>query len=221
MRFRGRGVQAKKVRKTPGRKRKKRKLRREAALSAVTGQLATAQAFRAPTYECWEPAGLFGRNNGLGPVMVTRKTPGHQILVAIFFVDVFCLGVKDALCGLMDEAEYRLKLEFMGGSEKFKSLLPACARKLVEGAEAYARELGFGPQKNYEFAKRIFGDIDTQACSRSFNFGLDGKPFYMAAPTDSPGFSRHVMETLRAKLGSEGFAYQVPLSGKGFGDSKG
>ena len=78
-------------------------------------------------------------------------------------------------------------------------------KKLVVGAEAYAEKLGFPPRGDYGFAKRIFKDIHKNQCSRSFAFGWDGKPLYLAGPGDSTQFSRDVVNRLTAKLGADGF----------------
>jgi hypothetical protein len=63
-----------------------------------------------------------------------------------FVVDVFCLGVKNALFRVLSEFDYdTLKTSLMASHEDqaFESIHPACARKLVEGAVAYAEELSF------------------------------------------------------------------------------
>jgi hypothetical protein len=45
------------------------------------------------------------------------------------------------------------------------------------------------------------------AFSRDFVFGLDGKPFYVSGPEDSPGFIRRVLRTLERHCGPDGFHY--------------
>jgi hypothetical protein len=86
---------------------------------------------------------------------------------------------------------------------------PTYARKLVEGAEAYARELGFGPHPDYQLAKRIFADIDATACPTSFSFGKDGKPFFIVGPNDSPKKVKKILDTLTKCCGPDGFRYLV------------
>ncbi len=168
-------------------------------------------AFQAPLYQCWEPQQLFRRDGGLGSVIITRKTDGHRVLMAVFLIDAFCLGVKNAFVKLFSESEYRFFLRELRTRESLKSISPACARKLVEGAEAYARDLGFEPHKDYHTAKKVFGDIDTEECSTSFEFGLEGKPLYFAGPYDKQKFRDHIMKTLTDKLGPDGFDFIMPL----------
>ena len=75
---------------------------------------------------------------------------------------------------LITERDYRLRLEHIEKTQGLKEVHPACARKLVEGAEAYALDLGFYPHGDYGVAKKIFGDIDKELCPRSFTFGREG-----------------------------------------------
>ena len=174
MALRRRKIQLKKAKKPAKRKKRKATIRREAALSSITNRLATAQALQAPLYECWEREGFFEPDAGIGAVVVTRKTPGDQILMAVFLLDVFCLGIKNAGCMLITERDYRLRLEHIEKTQGLKEVHPACARKLVEGAEAYASDLRFYPHGDYGIAKKIFGDIDKALCPRSFTFGREG-----------------------------------------------
>ena len=175
MALRLKNLQQRKAKKTVKRKKRKATLRREAALSNITNQLATAQALQAPLYECWEPEGLFETNAGIGTVVVARKTSAGQILMAAFSLDVFYLGVKNVYCLLMRQEEYQHRLREIGTREILKKIPPDCARKLVEGAVAYAEDLDFYPHEDYDFAKKIFGNIEKELCPRSFTFGRDEK----------------------------------------------
>ena len=81
---------------------------------------------------------------------------------------------------------------------------PACVRKLVEDAQAYAKDLGFDPHADYHLSRQIFGDVDQEACSMSFQFGKDGKPFYISGPYDDP---RPVICTLERTAGRGNFEF--------------
>jgi hypothetical protein len=204
-----RKFQLKITKKTAKRKKRKVTIRREAALSSITSQLATAQALQAPLYECWEREDLFEPHAGTGTVVVTRKTPGNQILMAAFLLDVFCLGVKYAHCMLLAENEYRFRMQQIETHQDLVEVHPACAKKLVESAQIYAENLGFSPLGDYEFAKKIFGDIQKKQCPRSFTFGRAGKPLYMAGPNDDASFRKNVINTLTVKLGKDGFHHDA------------
>src|SRR5262245_23564829 len=51
-------------------------------------------AGEAPLHGCLVPAGLF--ESGIGTVVVSRKLTDGRIVAAVFLLDVWCLGVKDA-----------------------------------------------------------------------------------------------------------------------------
>ena len=213
MTFGRRKVHLKRAKRTANRRKRKATTRREAALSSITSRLVTVQALKAPLYECWEPKGLFDPDAGMGTVVVSRKTSGGQILMGSFLLDVFCLGVKNVHCTLMDENEYRSSLQQIERHQHLVKVHPACARKLVEEAQAYAENLGFSPHRDFGFARKIFQDIQKDQCQRSFTFGRNGKPMYMAGLNDSARFSMEVINTLTARLGPEGFHLLKPLEG--------
>src|SRR4029077_20110405 len=102
-----------------------------------------------------------------------------------------------------------------GGMVKME---PACARKLVEGAVAYAHELGFAPHPDYQTAKVIFGDIDSSQCEEEFEYGKDGKPFFFAGPNDSPARCRQILDTLARTRGQGNFHFTMPVGPGAFED---
>ena len=160
----------------------------------------------APIHECLVAESLF--DIGIGDVIVSRKMPNGFIGAAFFLVDVFCLGVKDAFYDVLSPAEYDFRLSGLQ-HETFRAIDPTCARKLVEGAEAYARDLGFPPHADYPRARQIFGDLDATVCLTHYVFGKDGKPFFMSGPYDTPTRCRRIIDTLTRRCGPEGFHFVV------------
>ncbi len=204
-------LQKKKAKQAAKSKARKAQEKKRRAIMGVGGRMAVNQALQSPIYECWEPEQLFKGDQGIGTIVVSRKTPRNDILMSAFLLDIFCLGVKNAYIKLMSEEEYLLRLEHIRKHESLKSTHPSCARKLVEGAEEYAKNLGFSPHKDYQSARKIFGDIEGEVCPRSFEFGKDGKPFYIAGPNDSEAFTRKVVNQLIKKCGPDGSHYLVNL----------
>jgi hypothetical protein len=201
--------QSKLAKKAAKRKQHHEALRRSAAESAqamsVTGQLALAA--RAPIHECLVPEELFA--SGIGTAVVSRKLPNGNIVAAGFLLDVWCLGVKNAFVRVESAFEYPTLIRNISENETLAPFDPACARKLVEEAVAYAADLGFPPHPDYELSRRIFGDIDKDACPTEFHFGKDGKPWYMSGPYETPAMARRIVETLRQRCGGDGFHYMV------------
>jgi len=193
-------------------KRKKALAARKPAYSGGGGYSAErlmAQAAASPIHKCLMPAGLF--DLGMGSGVISRKMPDGEIGFGVFLIDVFCLGVKDAFFSVRPQGEYESFIDQISEREGLKPVEPACAVKLIENAVAYARGLGLNPHPDYAFTKRIFGSIDSAACSQEFTFGKDGKPLYMAGPDDTEADSRRIMDILTKKLGPGGFHYMLPV----------
>ena len=168
---------------------------------------------RFPIYECLVPEELF--EIGLGNVIVARKAPYGKIALSPFVVDVFCLGVKNAFFNVSDEDDYeediKVRLIESHSGQGFVNIHPSCARKLIEGAVAYAEELGFRPHSDYRNAKGIFGDIDPGACPENYIYGKGGKPFYLRGPNESPSMTKRIINQLHKKCGKDGYHYMVEL----------
>lgn len=164
-------------------------------------------ATSSPIHECLMAEELFA--TGMGTVIVSRSLPNGDIGASYFLLDVYCLGVKNAYFLALGRDDYEYRLSMISQNETLVPIHPTCARKLVEGAEAYARELGFGPHPDYQLAKRIFADIDAAACPTSFTFGKDGKPFFIVGPNDSPKKVKKILDTLTKRCGPDGFHYLV------------
>lgn len=179
-----------------------------------------ALAEQAPVHECLVPANLFSM--GIGNVIFSRRVANNQIAMGALLIDAYCLGVKNAYFKRVSEFEYDSACEHFTPEGGMKSVSPQCLRKLVEDAEAYARDLGFSPHPDYYFARRIFGDIDPRACPTHFEFGKDGKPFYVSGPHDSSTKAKRIVETLAKRCGPGGYDFLVligePMEPAEFGE---
>jgi hypothetical protein len=156
-------------------------------------------AAKCPIALCVMPSGLF--EIGIGHIVIARKLPSGLLGCGYFLVDAFCLGVKDAMFGEMEEDQLRSYLTAQSDTQTFVDLEPACARKLIRDAVAYAADLGLAPAKDYHAVEPIFGDIDADACSDTFTFGKDGKPLYVSGPLDTPARIRAIALSLRNRFG--------------------
>ncbi|MFM8330953.1 MAG: hypothetical protein ACKN9T_04640 [Candidatus Methylumidiphilus sp.] len=194
----------------------KRKDHKKTGGAAARSAMAAAewlQAAAAPIADVYVPEGLF--DEGIGSVWFSRKLADGRYAVAVFLVDTFCLGVKNALYAFMEPDRYNVQLEnFLHISEEqFAPVEPAYLRKLVEMAVAYADELGLPPHEDYKIAKLLFGDVDASESDAVFGFGKDGNPCYIPGPYDSPAAQRRVIKQLE-KLQKDPFA----LLARGYND---
>ena len=168
-------LQKKKAKKLAKDKMRRTKQRKGNPITGVLGKLAIKRALQAPIYECWEPEQLF--EEGVGTIIVSRKTERDEIVVAMFLLDVYCLGVKNSGILLMNEEEYRFKVERLREHETQNFIHPSCARKLVEETEEYAKELGFFPHKDYQATKKYSEKLKKIHVPAHLNLGKTASHF--------------------------------------------
>ncbi len=170
-----------------------------------------------PIYECLVPENLF--DVGIGTVIISRRSQFGEIGISAFVVDVFCLGVKNALFTIADENKYEtiIKPQLTQDHEAdFENIHPSCVRKLIEDSVKYAQDLGFSAHPDYKKYKAIFGDIDKSMCSENYAFGQDGKPIYISGPNETPQQAKRIVNHLIKVCGEGNFEYMLDI-----GDSLG
>jgi hypothetical protein len=202
------------------RKRQKKLERREAKRKAKRHDLVrekqvglaerlTAVADR-PVLFSWATTDLW--DMGLGWVCLSRQLAGGSVAFALFLIDRYCLGVKNAMCDIVSRGTYDSRIENRTRADYVvKDLSPADVRKIVEGAVAYAESIGFHPHPDYQAAQTLFGNINAAESTLELEFGKDGKPFFVNGPMDTPERCRQIMRTLERSCGPGG--YHLMLGG--------
>ncbi|MCP4130204.1 MAG: tetratricopeptide repeat protein [bacterium] len=187
---------------------KKNKKSKKRTNRSFTNNLSMIQVLEKPIYRCLQSEDLF--EDGLGYVIITRKGETGPIAAVFFLLDAFCLGVKDVFIRVIPESELNIMLDAYCEDDSFIPIEPSSARKLVEGAEEYARQLGFHPHKNYANARIIFDDIDKNDSAAIFTFGKDGKPFFVSGMDDSLPKCEKILDKLMDTVGPDGFEFYTP-----------
>jgi hypothetical protein len=201
------------------RKRQKKLERRKAKAKAERRELARREsqglppqlqrASTAPVLHCCVGAEIW--RQGIGQVLVSRQLDAGKVAFAVFLVDMYCLGVKDAFANITSRARYDAELYGkLIQHGPLTKLLPECARKLVEGSVQYAAGFGLSPHTDYYTAKLILGDIAAEACTEEYVFGKDGKPFFVAGPHDDAIRCELILRTLHHHCGPDGHHFLIP-----------
>ena len=146
---------------------------------------------------------------GIGYVVVARRKSAQTIRCVSFVVDVFCLGIKDCHLQKCSENDYRFIKEKLGQTSKMIPVDPPYAKKFIEGAVAYAKEIGFNPHPDFQRYFNSLTDIDSSDCNDAFLYGKEGKPLYIQGPLDSPAKVIRIMKILEDKMGADGFHCMV------------
>jgi len=170
------------------------------------GNLVTFAA-RMPLHECLIPRVLY--EQGIGNIVISRKMPNGDIAAALFLVDTYCLGVKNCFFTVIPPGAYAKRIARLVQEENAEYAEPACTVKLIKNAVAYAEGLGFHPHKDYLIVKGIFGSVDSATCPQEFEFGKDGKPFYISGPNETQADSERIIATLTRQFGPDGFHYML------------
>jgi hypothetical protein len=190
--------------------REQRKLAKKKARRAVKRtQLARAGSdnpmIRFAGAERWPVAAALVPDNlwteGLGQLVFARDMPGGHRALAIFLVDVFCLGVKDALWTVVDVGRYRQIVDGVAQHGALISVAPEYFSKLVHCAADYGQSLGFPPHPDFRRARPLLDGIDPSLCHEEFQFGKDGKPLYIRGPSESPEKARLIASRIDAMGG--------------------
>jgi hypothetical protein len=191
------------------RKREMKKKKRQAKVS----KLASAKTLNYsswPIYECWVPRGLW--EAGIGQVVVSREGPTGDIVVAIYLLDVFCLGVKNCFFRVLSLEAYQDFLEVITEScGELECVEAIYVNTLIRRAVEYASKLGFSPHSDYVKAERLLRNIPIDE-DRAFNFGKEGKPCYISGPNESPAEVRKRIETLESNVGKGNYHFLLEAS---------
>ena len=176
--------------------------RQKQELTSLAGKMAFASGGR--VVHCSVTSSI--NETGIGNVAICREAPDGTIALASFLVDIHCLGIKNALGALLEPAQARESMQSLRQKE-LADIAPGVARGLVEGAVEYGRENGFEPHADYRRVAPIFGDIEAKSIEGLFEFGRDGKPFFMSGPYDDRARCQQILRTLEAKRGTGNFDF--------------
>ncbi len=147
--------------------------------------------------------------SGLAGVVVARRHRPRRVTVCGYLVDVYCLGVKNALGpDVVNDRDLPAFLRtffsaFGDAGVPIEAPLDL-ARHLVWGAVDYARELGFSPHPDFQPTS---GHLGTWQETSDITFGREGVPFYVQGPYDSPA----VIRSLTRSVGHGNFHFIAPV----------
>jgi hypothetical protein len=158
-------------------------------------------------HECLIPASLF--DLGLGSVWISYKLPNGKLMTGNVLLDVFCLGVKNAMASPMSVPQYSIFTAML--PEDHVQADPAELKKLLLDLVAWSRALGFEPHEDYASIAPLLEGIDAAQCTKEFTFGRDGKPFFVAGPNDDAEKCQWVESQLRQSCGENGYDVMLEL----------
>jgi hypothetical protein len=148
--------------------------------------------------EPWRDLDRVSGTAGMAGVLVAREQRYGKVLVGGFLVDVFCLGVKNAIPPVtmtLHELERWIPRYFSLYHDPPVAVPIEVVQSLVLGAVDFARALGFEPHADFERARALLGPW---AGPSAIVFGDRGRPHYVSGPNEDP---EQVLATLRRTVG--------------------
>ena len=113
----------------------------------------------------------------------------------------------------MSEDEYDgIKLSIARNGRNLDRIHQSCAKKLLQGAVEYAKNLGFSSHSDYKKAVPLFGSsIEVSVCPVQYDYGKEGKPFYIRGPNESIREAKNIVNKLHDKCGEGGFDFMIQI----------
>ena len=149
---------------------------------SLAGQV--MRAAQAPIQHCLLCGGL--SESGMATLILARGATPHNLTLAGFLIDAWCLGVKDTFFQTASADSFEHLLDRLEATGSVEDVDPAYARKLLRDVTAWAASNGVAPDRDFAVLEKLFGDVNADACDATFGFGHDGKPTYISGPHDSP-----------------------------------
>lgn len=146
----------------------------------------TGRARKLPITECWISTDW--QEAGICSIVVARKHGTGNMTFGIYLVDTNCLGLKNSnpvfnkpyyiYADLLDKI-------FPEHEDDKVAIDYALAHNIIYGAIAYAKDLGFKPEKDWALSQMILEEDTEDVPLVDVEFGKNGKPFFMNGPYDN------------------------------------
>lgn len=140
---------------------------------------------------------------GEGHIIVSRKHTGGRVSIAVYLVDIWCVGVKDTF--------YRLRMEdyeFKEMIDTYRLGLRECsydeAHNRIYGAIAFAEEAGIEPDKSFKITQYMLEEDDDNIPLIEYEYGKNGKHTLV---THSRLEASRYLPLLEKNLGKGNFDY--------------
>jgi len=160
----------------------KKKEQAAASLSLIYQARAAASAFGV-SY-CMVTKGIF--DIGIGYVILGRTISPTKVATGVFLVDVCCLGIKNAYYAERTHEQLSEMIDKLTGDNPIVDIAPECARKIVDGAIAYAKEFGFIPMPTIRQPGLCSETLMPESAEPSMNSARTASRCTFPAPTIRP-----------------------------------
>lgn len=133
-------------------------------------------------FKCWKS----DTSAGMGHFVVARKRKNGTLVVGVYLIDLYCLGLKDTFYSEFEDLE-DLKEKLLEAEPdilNFEEIDSSLCFNYIYGAIEYAEDLGFQPHKDFKTTEYILDDVE-DIDFVDIEFGYNGKPMFVAGPSDN------------------------------------
>lgn len=197
---------SKKTNKKPPKKRKRIAM---VQATSIPNQLRKARNY--PIKECYITEDW--QNKGMCNIYILREKPDHNIVLGVYLIDLWCLGLKDTFCNPDLSYEEIIDRIHSHPTERFIPIDSDLAHSIIYGGIAYAGNLGFKPHSDFKYSEFVLEEMEGIQYEDSVEFGKDGKPFYIVGPYDSKETINTILSQLEEKVGENNFHFIIPVLG--------
>ncbi len=141
---------------------------------------------------------------GMSLVLVSRKHVTGNVTFGGYLVDLLCLGIKDTFYRFNEAPE---ELESIVENHNLQEIGYETAHNIIYGAEAFADDYGFQPQKDWAVSQYILEPDDERIPLIDIEFGSAGQPVYVAGPYDDEQMIDRVLATLDRNAGPGNYEF--------------
>jgi hypothetical protein len=124
--------------------------------------------------ECWQ-------DEGLATIFIVRQLPNLKYILGTYLVDTLCLGLKNTFCNA-NLPYSSIQTVLNQSNMEMVSIEYEDARSIILGGVEYAKGLGFDPNRDWVDSRHV---VEAERpFIKKFEFGRDGKPFFIQGPDD-------------------------------------
>lgn len=149
--------------------------------------------------------------NGIGHVIVIRQKKNEELILGMYLIDTWCLGLKDTIYKISNKWEIEEIIQFYTEDIITEEVDQSYAFNLIYGSIEFAEDNGFEPHKAFSITEYILPPVESIDYI-DIEFGVNGIPHYEIDPDDNV---KKILKTLEKTRGKENFTIYIDNEFKG------
>lgn len=118
------------------------------------------------------------KESGISQIIISRVRPSGNLVIGIFLVDTFCVGVKDAAYyANMSEYDFNKLIERYESRSGLEEISYNEAHNIIYGAIGFAEDGGIQPAMDFKIAGYVLEEDTDDISLIEYEFGKNGKHF--------------------------------------------